>query len=531
MSTFPLTTYIHCIPLSTSGYHFSLKSPTSENLDALFASLIASPAHLALLLRALETFAKLSLRVLPAIQKQLGSPDSVTDLVESVLNLVTFLTGSSTDLRRSIVAGVELTGALRGVLDSVNKAIVHITATVPDSTESIEVHPSRAFLYSPEHTVRQFDEIQLYFSALTAQPSFLTSKHVFYSEVMSLWKGLVGSARVARVSRGVERIWKNPSSTLRVKVSSLLQGLDAIGWQLDPINNENEEFSYSFSTLKPHLPSLLPEDISFSYNAAIGTAHTSPTVVSLRGLRLIIHGAAYEITKRGLLGFSDSGTASFTIFFDLDISLEANGYPKVRADVGKQEITLESARKVDNIVGRVWNGWLSTLVKAKVAESIDERIGSAFEAWMAPLFDTPAAPKVPGRHTSSPQEAAKTTDAAPVAGKSPPLTASGPMGARAAFLASLRMTSGISVRPLATGREVLDSLENPFGSGPNSAAMGDGNDDDDGSSSGGLKSRRMSMAMSLTDLSRGDATALDAIAVSVFNLNRSDRVYFELKTG
>ncbi|KAF9515510.1 hypothetical protein BS47DRAFT_780651 [Hydnum rufescens UP504] len=329
---------------------------------------------------------------------------------------------------------------------------------------------------------------------------------------MSLWKGLVGNARVARASRGVERIWNDPASTLRVKVCSLMEGLDTIGWELDPITSENEEFSYLFSSLRPRLPSLLPEDISFSYSAGIGMAHASPTIVRLRGLRLIIEGAAYEITKRGLLGFSDSGSASLAILFDLDISLETSGHPKVRVDVEKQDIALETSRKPDSVVGKVWNGWLSTLVRAKFAESIDERIRSAFEAWVDPFYNAPAASTASADPSASLQVAAKAPDAIHTVGKSPLPSASGPMGARAAFLASLRMTSGVSARPLATGREVLDSLENPFGSGPNSAAMGDGNDDEEGSSSGGLKSRRMSMAMSLTDLSRGDATALDTIA-------------------
>ncbi|KAF8332094.1 uncharacterized protein EI90DRAFT_924685 [Cantharellus anzutake] len=66
------------------------------------------------------------------------------------------------------------------------------------------------------------------------------------------------------------------------------------------------------------------------------------------------------------------------------------------------------------------------------------------------------------------------------------------------------MTSGIDVKPLMTGRDVLDSLENPFGSGPNSAAFPENEDDE--SDAGGLKSRRMSMAMSLTDVSKSDAT-------------------------
>ncbi len=87
-----------------------------------------------------------------------------------------------------------------------------------------------------------------------------------------------------------------------------------------------------------------------------------------------------------------------------------------------------------------------------------------------------------------------------------------PQGARAAFLASLRMTTEIDAKPLATGRDVLNSLESPFGSGPNSAAIPD--NDEEESDISGIKSRRMSMAMSLTDVSRSDVTNVENIAVS-----------------
>jgi len=72
------------------------------------------------------------------------------------------------------------------------------------------------------------------------------------------------------------------------------------------------------------------------------------------------------------------------------------------------------------------------------------------------------------------------------------------------------MSPGVDIRPLATGRDVLESLANPF-SGPNSVG---GDDDDEVSNAGGSRSRRMSMAMSLTEVAKMDSTAMANIEVN-----------------
>ena len=65
-----------------------------------------------------------------------------------------------------------------------------------------------------------------------------------------------------------------------------------------------------------------------------------------------------------------------------------------------------------------------------------------------------------------------------------------------------------------TGRDVLDSLANPF-SGPNSAVGNWARDEDDaGSNIGGSWSRSMSMAMSLSELAKTDSTEMANIEVN-----------------
>lgn len=486
---------------------------------------------------------KLALQVLPALVAHIEYPDSLNPAFFSLINLVTFLAGAATDLRRAIVSLLDIVSESLGVVESASKAIIHIVSGLP-STGAIP-HPSGDFLYSPRHSQAQFDEIREHLRTLLAQPSFVRSLAVFSANTRSTWNGLLGNARVSRAARGAERVWKNTASGYKYKLASLLEALDITAWEIAPVSSDNEEFSYNFSNMRLHFPALLPADFAISY-AHGGSGSGAPTSITLKGLYIVINSASYDITKRGLLGFTDSGIASINVPFDIDVDFSVGEVPIVVPRItGKVDVQLQSSSKAAPItLTKVWNAWLSTVVASKISESLEERMSESFQGWLEPLFG-PAPALVPATATAatdpvlrvvlpdqpaiaspasvslSPQASLSrqwsmsfhSPSAAPspaIQTQQPPLA---PVGARAAFLASLRMSSGIDIRPLATGRDVLESLSNPF-SGPNSAAGHFGDDDDEGSNAGGLKSRSMSMAMSLTDIAQTDSTNITNIEVS-----------------
>jgi hypothetical protein len=491
-----------------------------------------------LLLRVLKTFSNLSLQVLPAFIAHLEYPETLNPAFFSLINLVTFLAGSSTDLRRAIVSFMKIMAELSTVIDSFTRAVVDITARLPP--DGAVPHPSGNFLYSPAHTSKQFAELRSHIKSLFAQPSFVKATEIFGAEVRATWNGLLGNARVARAARSAERIWNNPSSDYKYKVASLLEALNTIQWEIAPISSDTEEFSYAFTALRPHFPSLLPGDVSVTYGSGV-VGDGAPSSVLLRKVRIEMRSASYEIIKRGLLAFTDSGSASITVPLDVEIDFTLE-HPRVIPQVtGKVAVVLHSGSKsTSSALTKVWNAWLSAVVSARFTECVERRISETFNVWVEPLFDqSPVSRPVLAIATSSPvttiadQPVAATPSSAPLSRqaslsrrwemspsaaltpgtKTPPLGA--PVGARAAFLASLRMSSGIDIRPLATGRDVLESLANPF-SGPNSAIGNFGwDDDDEGSNAGGLKSRSMSMAMSLTEVAKTDSTEMVNIQVNL----------------
>ena len=489
-----------------------------------------------MLLRVLETFSKLSLQILPTFIAHLEYPETLNPAFFSLINLVTFLAGSSTDLRRAIVSFMKIMAELSTVIDSFTRAVIDIAVRLPP--DGAAPHPCGDFLYSPAHTSKQFAELRSHIKSLFAQPSFVNATEIFDAEVRATWNGLVGNARVARAARNAERVWNNSWSDYKYKVASLLEALDALQWEIAPISSDTEEFSYTFTALRPHFPSLLPNDVSVAYGSgAIGDG--APSSIILRKIRIEIRSASYEITKRGLLAFTDSGSATITVPLDVEIDFTL-GHLRVTPRVtGKVDVVLHTTNKSTlSALTKVWNAWLSMVVSAKFAECVEHRISEAFNSWLEPLFEQALVlkPALPFS-TSSPvatvadQPAVMIPSLAPLSRqaslsrrwemspsaaftpgtKTPPPAA--PVGARAAFLASLRMSSGIDIRPLATGRDVLESLANPF-SGPNSAIGNLGGDDDDeGSNAGGFKSRSMSMAMSLTEIAKTDSTEMMNIQV------------------
>ena len=494
-----------------------------------------SPAHLSLLLRVLETFSKLSLQVLPAFTAHLEYPESLNPAFFSLINLVTFLSGSSTDLRRAIVAFINVTGELSTIIGSFTRAVVDITARLPP--DGAIPHPHGDFLYSPAHTSKQFAELRDHVKSLFAQPSFVKAIEIFGADIRATWNGLVGNARVARAARNVERIWNNSWSGYKYKFASLLDALDAIQWEIAPISTETEEFSYAFTALKPRFPSLIPDDVSVTY-ASESVGGGAPSSILLRKVRIEILGASYEITKRGLLPFTDSGSATIVVPLDVEIDFTSENPRVVPRVTGKVDVTLHTGNKSSSsALNKVWNSWLSAVVSAKFTERVESRINEAVGTWLEPLFAQAPVPKPPSSSSIAASSAVATFSDHPAAvtpssvtmsqqaalsrqwamSPSAPLTPgvktpapAGPVGARAAFIASFRMSSGVDIRPLATGRDVLESLANPF-SGPNSVG---GDDDDDVSIAGSSKSRRMSMAMSLTELAKTDSTTMANIEVN-----------------
>ena len=464
--------------------------------------------------------------------EQLSTPQSMEDTLDHMLNLCAFLTGSSTDLRRAVIAALSYLKESSALLNSASKAVVSIYSTAPSKAKDFtpSVHPTSSSIYLPSHTLAQWAEITGHVNTLLSQPRTASSIDLVRAEVKALWNALIGNARVARAARGLERIWNNNSTTLRQKAVSIITAIDgALQWEIESISSETDEFRFTFGALRPQLSQLIPEEVAFTY-APIGVnaRHESPSSVVLRGLRLVINDATFEIRKNGLLAFSDTGLASITVPFDLEIWFgeEGGGQPKINMNFNeKQDISLQSGGKSEpNALTRIWNAWLSTVVKSRISESIEERIVKVFEEWISPLYTeiSPSPISAAGRIPVTRE------------GKKPVLTSlsagagSGTaQGARAAFLASLRMTSGIDVKPLATGRDVLNSLENPFGSGPNSAAIPDNEEEESDSSD--IKGRRMSMAMSLTDISKSDVTNVENIAVSpcyVHKVNPITPVFF-----
>ena len=302
---------------------------------------------------------------------------------------------------------------------------------------------------------------------------------------------LVGNARVARTARNAERIWNNSWSDYKYKFASLLNALDAIQWEIAPISSETEEFSFSFTALKPHLPSLLPNDVSVAYGSE-SVGGDAPSSVILHQICIEIISASYDITKRGLLAFTDSGSVTIIVPLDVEIGFTSENpkvVPRVTSSVG---VTLHTGNKpASSALKKVWNAWLSAVVSAKFTESVERRMDEALNTWLKPLFwqvsVSTSAPSVPASSpiataTDHPAAATPSTrsmsrqaslsrrwsmspSAALTSGTKTPAPAA-PVGTRAAFLASLCMSSGVDIHPLATGRDVLDSLANPF-SGPN----------------------------------------------------------------
>jgi hypothetical protein len=310
--------------------------------------------------------------------------------------------------------------------------------------------------------------------------------------------------------------------------------LNAIQWEIAPISSDTEEFSYVFTALRPHFPSLLPDDVAVTYGTG-GIVDGAPSSIVIRKVHIEIKSAAYDITKRGLLAFTDSGSAIIIVTLDVEIDFSL-GNPRVFSRViGRVDVTLHTA--TSSALKRMWHAWLSAVVSAKFAERVEDRMSGALNAWLQPLFGhvpipKPALPVI----TSSPvatfadQPVAATPSSSSAlaslscqwsmslssAAQSPRIKTphpTAPVGARAAFLASLWTSSGIDICPLATGRDMLESPGNPF-SGPNSAINLGWNNDEEGSNAGGLKSRSMSMAMSLMEVAKTDSTEMANIEVN-----------------
>ena len=510
---------------SCDGKYFRLQNPSPSNLTVLVDALLESPAHVQCVLKVLDSIAKLWLRATPSVMEQFSTPQSMEDTLDHLLNLCAFLTGSSTDLRRAVIAALSYLKESSALLDSASKAVISIYSAAPSKIEDFtpSVHPNSSLVCLPSHTLAQWHEVTGHVSALLSQPRTAASIDLVRAEVRALWNALIGNARVARAARGFERIWKNDSTTLRQKVASIVTAIEgALQWEIESISSETLDFKFAFGALRPQLSQLVPEEVAFTY-APIGVnaRHESPSSVVFRGLRLVVRDATFEITKHGLLAFTDSGLASITIPFDLEIWFTEDGrkQPEINMNFsGKQEISLRSGGKSElSVLTKIWNAWLSTVVKSRISESIEERIIKAFEVWISPLYTeiSPAPGRTPVESKEKKSMVASLSAETGGSGPKIPSTAVGggtPQGARAAFLASLRMTTEIDAKPLATGRDVLNSLESPFGSGPNSAAIPD--NDEEESDISGIKSRRMSMAMSLTDVSRSDVTNVENIAVS-----------------
>ena len=210
------------------------------------------------------------------------------------------------------------------------------------------------------------------------------------------WRVLGRNAVTGEVWRGVAGIWSDERTALANKVSSYLSAFNTTGWELESIASETEEFSYSFSKLAIDFPALLPEDFSFNYSptkSAESGEGLLPSNVTLRGMKVHVPEAAYEITKRGLLGFSDCGIATITIPFDLVVHFTPNFGQVTPSLTGKPTIQLSSIKALEVTgIARVWNSWLSTVVKSKLQDVIAERIELGFAEWLSPLFDVPPSP-------------------------------------------------------------------------------------------------------------------------------------------
>ncbi|KAF8332095.1 uncharacterized protein EI90DRAFT_924607 [Cantharellus anzutake] len=335
--------------LSLPGAIAFLRDPSWVNSAGLIDALLASPNHVYSLLKVLDSAARLWLRAAPSIVDQFSTPRNIEDTLDHSLNLCAFLTGSSTDLRRAFVASLSLLKEFSALLDRASRAAISINSNAPHDVAAFtpSFHASSSSVYLPHYVLGQLDEFTAYIKSLLSQPKTSNSIEVFQAELGSLWSALIGNARVARVARGLERIWENKSTTLREKAVAMLAAADgALKWEIDSVTSETDDFKFTFGSLKPHLSELVPREVAFTYAPiGINARHQSPSSVVLRGLRLAISDATYEITKHGLLGFADSGIASIVVPFELEICFTGDNQnrPKIKLNFyEKQEVTLHS---------------------------------------------------------------------------------------------------------------------------------------------------------------------------------------------
>ncbi|KAG8969496.1 hypothetical protein FRC03_002357 [Tulasnella sp. 419] len=505
--------------------------PNSCTLSALEEVVLDSSENISTLLQILSCVSKIYLKVQPHLSPSI--PSQLIPAIRSFASLCAFLIGSPVPFAHVFHSLIEFSSKTSPHTVNFAKEIVAITSSTPSSklfgSYSFANHPN-GYVYSPQHVGYQLDHIEEAWSKMMSQSIFKTAYESLANNARVLWNSILGNSRVLRARRSASRVWNSElNETLGEKVEAVLQGVStAEALTLDDISSDNEEFSYSFTNLKLRLVDLIPTSISLDHSTKFGSeTDQNHRTLTLSGVTISIPEAKYDLAKHGAVGFTDSGVAGISISSTVHVTFDPIS---VKVDLENVDIHLTSNVKSGGGLRKVWDMWLSYVVKAKLKEVLDGRIESTVEEWLKPLvsdneefepFITITEPDRTG--TATPGTVIPSAPRTPVMYSIPPpsplpRTATNPISARAAFLRSVQMsasaTPGGTVPPIAllkTGRDLLSTLENPF-SGPNSAIGADDEHEEDGHSNmPPKKGRAMSMAASLSEVASLDSTTLEHI--------------------
>ncbi|KAG8934171.1 hypothetical protein FRC02_010437 [Tulasnella sp. 418] len=473
--------------------------PNSCTLSALKEVVLDSSENISTLLQILSCVSKIYLKVQPHLSPSI--PSQLIPAIRSFASLCAFLIGSPVPFAHVFHSLIEFSSKTSPHIVNFAKEIVAITSSTPSSklfgSYSFANHPN-GYVYSPQHVGYQLDHIEEAWSKMMSQSIFKTAYESLANNARVLWNSILGNSRVLRARRSASRVWNSElNETLGEKVEAVLQGVStAEALKLDDISSDNEEFSYSFTNLKLRLVDLIPTSISLDHSTKFGSeTDQNHRTLTLSGVTISIPEAKYDLAKHGAVGFTDSGVAGISISSTVHVTFDPIS---VKVDLENVDIHLTSNVKSGGGLRKVWDMWLSYVVKAKLKEVLDGRIESTVEEWLKPLvsdneefepFITITEPDRTG--TATPGTVIPSAPRTPVMYSIPPpsplpRTATNPISARAAFLRSVQMsasaTPGGTVPPIAllkTGRDLLSTLENPF-SGPNSAIGADDEHEEDG---------------------------------------------------